>query len=281
MSIRTLLVPLDGGHGDRWSLDAAYAVARHFEAHITALHVEIDPEEAMAGVVASGIYSPTQYLDALERVNAAGETAPRATFDAWRHDRHVAITETPRYLHGVSARFMIERGVNTIRNRALLADLVVCPLFDDDRENPAALEAALLDAGRPVLAVPAGNRSAPDFDLIAVAWSASREGFRALTAALPLMRTARELVILHAGEWQPAKLAPIIDYLAWHGLSARGVVLPGGDNQGDTLLDEARRLGAKLLVMGGYTHSRARQRVFGGVTRHLLRHSDIPLWLSH
>jgi len=46
-------------------------------------------------------------------------------------------------------------------------------------------------------------------------------------------------------------------------------------------MDEARELGADLIVMGGYGHSRLRQFVFGGVTRALIAALPVPLLLSH
>ena len=38
---------------------------------------------------------------------------------------------------------------------------------------------------------------------------------------------------------------------------------------------------ADLLVIGAYGHSRVRELVLGGVTRHLLRHMTIPVLMSH
>ena len=283
MSVRTILVPLDGSAGDRQGLDAAFQVAHHLGAHITALHVEIDPDEAMVGLAATGFYLSRSFRSALLRTNVAGEAAPRATFDRWRAEHHLASVDRPGYAHGGSARFVIDHGTNALRHHALTADLVVCLLSD---EMPGGIspefETALLDAGRPVLAVPVGEKASPDFSgPIAIAWNASREGFRAITSALPLLRCAREVIVLHAGDWHADKLQPMLDYLAWHGISARGNVVPGGEDQGQTLFDEAKRIGTELLVMGGYTHSRTRERLFGGVTERMLHQGDIPVWLSH
>jgi nucleotide-binding universal stress UspA family protein len=49
----------------------------------------------------------------------------------------------------------------------------------------------------------------------------------------------------------------------------------------DAILDYASDVGADLLVMGGYGHSRTRQMVMGGVTRDILRHMTIPVLMSH
>src|SRR3546814_9555385 len=47
------------------------------------------------------------------------------------------------------------------------------------------------------------------------------------------------------------------------------------------ILRHAREVGAQLVVAGGYGHSRMRQLVFGGVTRHLFEQADVPVLFSH
>ena len=40
-------------------------------------------------------------------------------------------------------------------------------------------------------------------------------------------------------------------------------------------------LGADLLIIGAYSHSRMRQIVLGGVTEHLLDHAGLPVLMTH
>jgi nucleotide-binding universal stress UspA family protein len=39
--------------------------------------------------------------------------------------------------------------------------------------------------------------------------------------------------------------------------------------------------GPTLLVMGAYSHWRWQERVFGGVTEHVLRNARMPVMMSH
>ena len=74
----------------------------------------------------------------------------------------------------------------------------------------------------------------------------------------------------------------IADNLAWHGIEADIRELsPDSQSVGAVLLAEASAIGADLVVMGGYTHSRFRQIVFGGVTNHVLTHATVPVFLAH
>ena len=47
------------------------------------------------------------------------------------------------------------------------------------------------------------------------------------------------------------------------------------------ILEEAHRFSEDLIVTGGYGHSRLREWILGGVTRHLINRSDIPLLMAH
>ena len=49
----------------------------------------------------------------------------------------------------------------------------------------------------------------------------------------------------------------------------------------DALLSRAFDVGADLIVMGAYGHSRLGEFVLGGATRHILRQITIPVLMSH
>ena len=49
----------------------------------------------------------------------------------------------------------------------------------------------------------------------------------------------------------------------------------------DILLVTAKSVGADLLVMGAYGHSRVREFIFGGVTRQILQTADMPVFMAH
>jgi nucleotide-binding universal stress UspA family protein len=121
-----------------------------------------------------------------------------------------------------------------------------------------------------------------------VAWDGSREAARAAHDALPLLRLAEEAIVLivdardlgaRAGQ-QPG--ADVAAHLARHGVGARVKrVTSGGTGIGELILAQAGEEGADLLVMGGYGHSRLREMLVGGVTRHVLEHTTVPVLFAH
>ena len=142
-----------------------------------------------------------------------------------------------------------------------------------------ALRAALFATGRPVLVVPA--KSLGEFGRrVAIAWRDDDRTTKAVLAGLRCLARVERLIVL-AGVPDNAALAmPAI--LSEHGAVAEMHALPIGSGAfGATLLAKAHELGADMLVMGAYVHSPLRQLLFGGVTRYMLSHADIPALMRH
>ncbi len=53
-----------------------------------------------------------------------------------------------------------------------------------------------------------------------------------------------------------------------------------GNSVGAGLLAAARDFGCDLLAMGAYSHSRLRQLILGGVTRHVLERGNLPVMMN-
>lgn len=123
---------------------------------------------------------------------------------------------------------------------------------------------------------------------VAVAWNGSHESVRAMHAALPLLRRAGRIVVIHGCRVtpQPAPLWPpavsLEDYLAWQGLRASVLTIDVPDAQaGPRILFEAGNVSADLLVMGAYGRMQVSERLFGGATLHALQNAQIPLFMRH
>jgi nucleotide-binding universal stress UspA family protein len=144
----------------------------------------------------------------------------------------------------------------------------------------------MLQSGRPVLvAPPAGGRLA--LEAVVVAWKDTREARRAISDALPLLRSAGEVVVMEvcgsdeAGD-AGVHVASVVKGLARHGVKARAKVQTAPPERVATELNiEAQAIGADLIVAGGYGHTRIGEWVFGGVTFDLLNYPERFVLLSH
>ncbi len=73
----------------------------------------------------------------------------------------------------------------------------------------------------------------------------------------------------------------LASYLALHGIECDTAQFrPVERDVGRGLLEGARAFDADMLAMGAYSHSRLRQLILGGVTRHVLENAKIPVLMN-
>lgn len=171
-----------------------------------------------------------------------------------------------------------------LTEHAKLADLVVVNTAFDDfpgREMTGAV-AALIRAGRAVLAVPPAARGIRFDAAMLIAWDGSDEADAALRAAVPLLTHATAVHILcidHGGVTHPPEQAA--RYLSRHNIHAEVVTITQKGDSATAILNHAQGMVAGMIVMGGYGQPRLFESLFGGVTQKLLEHGKVPLFLAH
>lgn len=288
MTIKVILVPVTATETGATALKTAFALGRRFDAHVAALHVRADPRNAMPymGEGMSGIVIQ-EIMAAAERDAVARAKSARSVFDAATSERGVPLADSPDGAAGFSAQWReaLGREDEIVAHEARLADVVVVGAKPAQQSAAVGMmmEAALLESGRAVLVAPP-EAPATIGAHVAIAWSGSAEGSRAVASAMPFLEAAEKIAVLSVGEGDEATApaAALAGYLGWHGLAAEpAVVAPGAEGVGPAILGEAKRRGCDLLVMGAYTHNRFRQMIFGGVTRHILSEAEIPVLVAH
>ncbi|MDX2144960.1 MAG: universal stress protein [Rhodospirillaceae bacterium] len=288
MSIKRILTPLSGRSDSATVAAAACDIAKVTAGHVVGCYVTqgIPPYVYFGGIGGSvGLYSG-QIAESLHVLNERQLKDAAAIFASVRERHGVSSRINGPTPHGPSAEWAGDQGGPlAFANAARLADVVVVAQPADDKgfDHIAVFEAALLRAKRPVLVAPDAAKGI-DLATVAIAFNGSAEGARAVTEALPLLENAGAIHILTAGarnDDEPSA-ADLKEYLGWHGLKATCHAREAAaGNAAETLLSMAHEVGAKLLIMGGYTHSHLREMVMGGVTRYMLERSDVPLFMVH
>ncbi len=286
MAIRKLLLPLTGTASGEAALTTALTVARAWDAHLTAIHVRVDTRDVapLAGEGLSGAMIE-EMMSATEKESSDRSNAVRALFDRFVAEHGVTVAE-PHAGDGATANFasVTGREDDLVAQLARLTDLTVVPHPEsgDDVSSSDALHAVLFDSGRPVLVAPQQTRPKVG-DRICLAWNGTAESASAVYAAIPWMQRASAVRILSADEYQ--RRGPgareLASYLALHDIHPEVAQFRPVDKEvGRGLLAAAGEFGADLLAMGAYSHSRLRQLILGGVTRHVLEHATIPVLMS-
>jgi nucleotide-binding universal stress UspA family protein len=286
MPIRKLLLPLTGTAAGEAALTTTLMIARRWNAHVTALHVRVDSRDVapLAGEGLSGAMIE-EMMSATEKESSDRAHAVRTMFERFVAQQNVRVGEARLDDNEASASFasVTGREEDLVAQQARLADLTVVPHPEagEDVSSSDALHAVLFDSGRPVLIAPQvapatiGTR-------ICIGWNGTAESAAAVLAAIPWMQRAEAVRILASDEYQRRGPAArdLVDYLELHGIHPDTATFRAIDREvGAGLLAAAREFGTDMISMGAYSHSRLRQLILGGVTRHVLEKSAVPVMM--
>lgn len=266
------------------AIEAALDIAVTLDAKVSALSCAILPHVPKS--ILSGVIGDVSALVGQERekiktgaqqlLRTFSERASRRGVFGQALYRQCAPSEVPDLLAGY----------------ARLSDLIVVPMpeggYLDQLDSHWYLETALFDSGRPILVVPHDYRSpgAGAFGTVVVAWDHTRAAARAMADALPILRLAKSVRLLTITNEKiiPQEPPPleVVSHLAAHGVHvAYDAVDADGRDAATAIADYLREHSGDLLVMGGYGHSRVREFILGGATKHMLTHPPVPVFMSH
>ena len=287
MAIKSILVPVENEDQLPNVLEAALVVARRFSAHISVLHIS---ESALrAGVYVDMSQSlKEQVLKEEKRILMDSRSSIDDLVERFAKRRRIKLTDTPQSEAGVSISSHHEFG----QKRELLIEwsrlfdttAVMRPesrkgilgrrLYGDD------METILLYSGRPTLIVPP-EWNAHKAQHAVVAWNNSLEASRALAMTLPwLVEMKRVTVVVSRKRQENGER--VVRHLEWHGAKAELKILNRRTSTaGRRILKICDQEGADFLVMGGYSHSRMKEHVLGGVTDHVLHNSRVITVMAH
>lgn len=287
MAIAKILASVTGGIRDEAVLRYAIAAARPFNAHIVAIFVRPDLAEAIA-FFSDGV-SGAVVDEVISASRDASEESSRRVEETLANvcgREKVEIVPAPVRSDKVTLSFLQAQGnlSDQLTEAARLSDLAVFgPLQDGDKIGLAdAFVQTLTETDRPALLVTEGppNNFAKR---IAIGWDGKTAASQAVSAALPYLALAESVEILSVrrGTAAAQPTHALREYLSLHGVSATERIIDRESRStGEVLLDAAAG-NADLLVVGGYGHSRIRESLIGGVTRHVIAHATLPVFMVH
>ena len=270
------------------AVEAAFQVSDKSRSHVTGLHVVGDAVLNMPQIIEGMTERQiVQQFDRSREQATETENHTRQMFAAACERHNAVLSPDTSAASGVTAEWQAASGrtEKVLAEKARTYDLLISNASGEaaGEQIVNAIEVALFDAGRPVMVVP---REVPKSigRHVMIGWNRSANAARAVTAAMPFIKAADKVTICYVTTG--AKAGPgaedLAESLAWHDVDATIRNIPaGGAAISDLLMTEAANSGGDLVVMGAYSHSRMREFVLGGVTRHALRHVVMPLLLMH
>jgi nucleotide-binding universal stress UspA family protein len=278
--IKDIMLTITQSAGDESAFNYSVNLAESAKAHLA---IVIPIEYPDLGPSEFGISSYPMYAGVYEEKIKAAETIAE--------DLRTKLSSTAL---SSEVRIISTSHLNASQVSAKHAHYADICVLGGDSEGPRKSECQdifaelLLQSGRPVLYAPKSQDSCLPIKHVVIAWQPTKEASRAVHDAMPFLLKAKTIDVLIIdpnasntthGEEPGAAIAL---HLARHGLKVRVVVQPKtGQSNGQAILSFAISTEAHLIVAGGYSHSRLREQIMGGVTRELSSNDRIPVLFSH
>ena len=280
MSVKTILIALNEVSRAKQICSIAAELAIKSDAHVVGVFiipaVEVYP--------AAGMQLSAQVFEGHREFYLKHAKTVKAVFDEEMRRQEVAYEW--RQVESDTSQI-----ADAMVQHAFEADLVIVPQKQEDSVSGVETdftERVILESGRPILVIPTYGEFSDIGKQVLVAWNGTREAARAVFDAIPLMKQAENVTVswLNSKETLPEDEtlagSELATTLARHDIKASSETFPTGElGAGDALLSQASDVGADLLVMGAYGHSRIREYVFGGATRTVLETMTLPVLMSH
>lgn len=288
MTIRKILVPLQGEANDAVALESAMVIARDASATVEAMFIRHDPREVLAYTTNySGTLMVEQLMTGVEERNRKShEVASRAFESAVAPHRSELSRTSAKFRFTAEYTDRIGVDADLVARYGRVSDLVVLPAPSAGEASAYSdvVNAALRSTGKPALLVP--SRITSPFPLrVGIAWNGSVEAARALGFAAPFIDRAEsaEVFIIEDAATRGLQGADVLDYLACHGAKGKitHLTYSADKSEADVLLTACLKHEIDLLVLGAYTHGNLHRLVFGGVTREIIRRTKVPLLMAH
>lgn len=275
MAIKDILVGLTTREEADPGRDFALKMAAHDRAHVTAVAYALAPDVPFSiyPQFVSGLAEQvrTEANQAVEGARARFEQAARAAAVAHTFEKQTC---------------SLQSAVSDFAYRLRTADVGVVTQHKADELEAVGdlfLEAALFQAGRPLVIVPRGFEQPFSVDRVLIAWDASAHAARAVAAAAPLLKpgaTIEVFTVEEASKGSALRGNALVQHLGRHGLDAVLAERQSRDIP-EAMLREIESFRPSLVVMGAYGHSRFREFVFGGATRLMLSKMPVPVLMAH
>lgn len=273
--LRDLLVHVDGSDAGRRRLQFAIDLALRTGARLNGLHVMPPPD-------VPPLYRPSQLDEAVANMALKLAANARAAKEAFKEETAQRLADT---------RWFEADGdvADGICDHARYADLVILGQYEwqgPEASHPLPVAHSVVSrCGRPVLVVPA-TVGPISFARAAIAWDGSREAVRAVHDAVPLLALSQsvEIVTIIAPEAVESTddAKRLSAHLASHGIKIKpGVIQTRSEEEPIALRQQMDKADYDLVVMGGYSHPKWLEFIFGGATLSILLSAKMPVLVSH
>lgn len=274
MEYKKLFFPIGGGEELRGRIHGALLIAKYFNSNIEIFKSQAKPSQIMK-------FDDSLPENVLKELNAMAKDKLESDLDI----HETIFKEELKKVGNDKATAQITSGEGyrskLIEQESKFCDLVVVSTPHNNRIT-ATFETTITKSGKPALMFP---REMKEFktDNILIGWNNSPEASRAVTAAIPLMKKAKKVHIISSKEFtkKTNQIEKLQSYLATHGIETSFELVKTTKKPGQALLNNAKEGNFDLIVAGAFGHKGFKDLMFGGTTKYMLEHTNIPIFMAH
>lgn len=279
--MKAILIPFEESDIVESALESACCVARRFDGYVEGVYVQ-PALPAIASADGFGVVTPA-FVEKYEQEDKARIQQAQLYFEQFFSQR--GFSDAAAGARPSAVWQNVGPTDDYVGHRGRLFDLVVVgrPMQGATTPTMHTLEAALFEAGRPILIAPP-NAPSSIGETVVIAWNGSTETARTIAFALPFLKQASKVIVLSIEDFSvPGPSGEdVTRHLGYNDIAASAMTADSGNRSpGEAMLAEAMAQGADLLIKGAYTHSRLRQMIFGGATNHILSYTELPVLMAH
>lgn len=274
MIYKKLFFPIGGGEELRGRIHGALLIAKYFNSNIDIFKSQAKPSQIMK-------FDDNLSDTVLKELNFMAK-------DKLKSDLVIHETIFKEELKKVgnsksSAQITTGEGYRSklIEEESKFCDLVLVSSPHNNRIT-ATFETTITKSGKPALMFP---REITEFktDNILIGWNNSPEVTRAVTEAIPILKTAKKVHIISSKEFtkKTKNIEKLQNYLAMHGITTTFELVKTTKIPGQALLNNARDGKFNLIIAGAFGQKGFKELMFGGTTKYILEHTKIPIFMSH
>jgi len=282
MEYKKIFFPLGGGEELRTRIHGALLINKYFHAHLEIFKSQAQPSQIMK-------FDNHLSDTVLKELNAM--TKDRLKEELSIHEeifkeevKIVGDITIGEFQEGITTA-IIKTGEGfrskLIEQESKYCDLAILSSPHESRIT-ATFEATVTHSGKPILMFPREMKKF-NTDKVLIGWNDSAEISKAISLAIPILKKAKQVHIISSKKYGEDfnQVAKLQEYLLDHNIKTSFEIIKKTEIPGEALLKYAKNAQFDLIVAGAFGHRGLKELMFGGTTKYMLKHSDIPIFMAH
>ena len=282
MTYNKLFFPIGGGEELRTRIHGALLIGKYFKSHLEVFKSEAKPSQIMK-IDESLPPSILKELNAMVKDRQAEDLVIHETL--FKEEAQLLGVElSSKRVKGVAtAEVITGSGYRSklIAQESKYCDLVVVASPPNGKIT-ATFETTVTQSGNPAIMFP---RKMDKFSTenVVIGWNNSPEAARAISLAIPIMQSAKKVLIVTAKEYltDSSQIDKLVAYLACNDIDASYEIVTTTRIPGQALLNKATEGKFDLIVAGAFGQKGIKEIMFGCTTKYILEHTTIPVFMSN